>query len=135
MTLSLPAPRAARHIYAAALLACSVSAAWAAEPAKAAASAPTAAVPADFGGRPPAAVQGKAGVPLSATISVSAPGATSVSVSLSGVPLGMVFTAQGSAISMRWAQPVAGSYALLVVARDSLGRSAQATMPVTITAP
>ena len=29
----------------------------------------------------------------------------------------------------------AGSYALLVVARDSLGRSAQATMPVTITAP
>ncbi len=82
-----------------------------------------------------AAVQGKAGVPLSATISVSAPGATSVSVSLSGVPLGMVFTAQGSAISMRWAQPVAGSYALLVVARDSLGRSAQATMPVTITAP
>ena len=80
-------------------------------------------------------MQGKAGVPLSATISVSAPGATSVSVSLSGVPLGMVFTAQGSAISMRWAQPVAGSYALLVVARDSLGRSAQATMPVTITAP
>ncbi|WP_454722004.1 hypothetical protein [Delftia acidovorans] len=57
MTLSLPAPRAARHIYAAALLACSVSAAWAAEPAKAAASAPTAAVPADSVARTTAAVQ------------------------------------------------------------------------------
>ena len=57
MTLSLPAPRAARRIYAAALLACSVSAAWAAEPAKAAAPVSTAAVPADSVARTTAAVQ------------------------------------------------------------------------------
>lgn len=78
------------------------------------------------------AMQGKAGVALSGTISLSAPGATGISVSISGVPLGMVFGMQATAISVQWPKPVAGNYSLLVVAKDSLGRSAQLTVPVTI---
>ncbi len=77
-------------------------------------------------------LQGTAGLPLSSSIGVSATGAASVSVSISGAPLGMVFAAQGTAISVQWPLPVAGNYALLVVARDSLGRSAQLTVPVAI---
>jgi hypothetical protein len=81
-----------------------------------------------------AAMVGVAGKPLSGTISVSSPGATYLSVSISGVPLGMGFSVSGTTITATWPSPVTGSYQLLVTARDSAGLSAQQAVPVTITA-
>ncbi len=75
---------------------------------------------------------GKPGQALTGTIAIAAPGAAWLSVSISGVPLGMGFSMQGTTITANWPSPVAGSYALTVVARDSLGRTVQAVVPVTI---
>jgi hypothetical protein len=81
-----------------------------------------------------AAMVGVAGKPLSGTISVSSPGATSLSVSIAGVPLGMGFSIAGTTITAKWPSPVTGNYQLLVTVRDSAGLSAQQAVPVTITA-
>ncbi|GKS90690.1 peptidase S53 [Acidovorax sp. SUPP2539] len=75
---------------------------------------------------------GTAGKALTGTITVSAPGASWLSVTITGAPLGMGFSIQGTTVTARWPSPVAGSYALTIVARDSLGRTAQATVPVSI---
>ena len=75
---------------------------------------------------------GKPGQALSGSIAIAAPGASWLSVKLSGAPLGMGFSMQGTTITAIWPSPVAGNYALTVVARDSLGRTAQITVPVTI---
>lgn len=81
-----------------------------------------------------AAMVGVAGTPLTGTISVSSPGASSLSVSITGVPLGMGFSIAGTTITAKWPSPVTGTYQLLVTARDSAGLSAQQAVPVTITA-
>ena len=81
-----------------------------------------------------AAMVGVAGKPLSGTISVTSPGATYLSVSISGVPLGMGFSVAGSTITANWPSPVTGNYQLLVTVKDSAGLSAQLAVPVTITA-
>lgn len=75
---------------------------------------------------------GTAAQALTGTITVSAPGASWLSVTITGAPLGMGFSIQGTTVTARWPSPVAGSYKLTIVARDSLGRTAQATVPVTI---
>ena len=77
---------------------------------------------------------GIAGKPLSGVIGLSAPGATWMSVTISGVPLGMGLSLQGSNVVVSWPSPVTGKYSLQVTLRDSLGRMAQATVPVTIAA-
>jgi hypothetical protein len=79
-----------------------------------------------------APMSGSAGRALTGTIAVSAPGASSVQVSIAGVPLGMGFSISGTTITANWPSPRVGTYALAVSVRDSLGRSAQATVPVTI---
>ncbi len=81
-----------------------------------------------------AAMTGVVGKALSGTISISDPGATTLSVSISGVPLGMTFSVSGLNVSAKWASPVLGSYSLKVLVVDSAGLSAQANVPVTITA-
>ncbi|MBQ1763643.1 MAG: peptidase S53 [Aquincola sp.] len=81
-----------------------------------------------------AAIKGVAGKPVSGSIAISAPGATALSVSISGVPMGMTFSASGLTLTASWAKPVAGSYNLKVVVMDSTGQSATANVPVTITA-
>lgn len=78
---------------------------------------------------------GAAGKALAGSIAFSAPGAASVSITIGGVPLGMMFTPQGSGLAVSWAKPVKGSYSLAVKLKDSLGRTASATVPVMITAP
>ncbi len=75
---------------------------------------------------------GVVGKPPTATISIADPGATSLSISLSGVPAGMSFTASGTTLTANWAKPVAGSFSLKVSVTDSANLSAQATLPVTI---
>ena len=78
---------------------------------------------------------GVAGKPMSGTISFADAGATGLSVSISGVPLGMSFS-MGSGMSLvaSWPNPVTGSYTLKVTVTDNLGRSATASVPVTINA-
>ncbi|WP_188564750.1 S53 family peptidase [Undibacterium terreum] len=80
------------------------------------------------------AMTGVAGKALKGTIAVADPGASSVSISVSGIPMGMTFTPSGLTMTANWASPVTGTYSLKVSVTDSAGRSAQATVPVTITA-
>lgn len=82
-----------------------------------------------------AAMTGVAGQPLTGTIRFEAPGATSLSVTIAGVPMGMMLSASGPTLTARWANPVQGRYSLTVTAVDSAKRTAQATVPITITAP
>ena len=81
-----------------------------------------------------AAMTGVAGKAMSGSIALAAPGATSLWISITGAPLGMQFSMSGMTITATWPQPVAGSYALKVVALDSNGLTAQLTVPVTVTA-
>ncbi len=81
-----------------------------------------------------AAMTGVVGKALSGSIVISDPGATSLSVSLSGVPLGMSFSLSGLTITANWASPVLGSYSLKVSVVDSAGLSATVNVPITITA-
>lgn len=78
------------------------------------------------------AMVGVAGQPLSGSINVTSSGASSLAVSITGVPLGMGFGVSGSIITANWPKPVAGSYQLVVTAKDSAGLSAQLNVPVTI---
>ena len=55
-------------------------------------------------------------------------------MSISGAPLGMSFSVSGLTITARWASAVLGSYSLKVSAVDSAHLTAQATVPITITA-
>lgn len=80
------------------------------------------------------ALTGVAGKALSGLISISDPGAAYISVSISGVPLGMGFSMSGTNITAIWASATVGSYSLKITVTDSAGLSAQATMPITITA-
>jgi len=81
-----------------------------------------------------AAMTGVAGKALTGTISISDPGATWLSVSISGVPLGMSFSMTGTTVTASWPSPVTGSYSLSVTVVDQAGLSARATIPVTIAA-
>ncbi|RQO53678.1 peptidase S53 [Paucibacter sp. KBW04] len=80
------------------------------------------------------AVSGVAGKPLSALISISDPGVSAVSISISGVPLGMMFSANGMNITASWAKPITGSYTLKIVVQDSTGQTATASLPITVSA-
>ena len=80
------------------------------------------------------AMVGVVGKLLTGTIAISAPAGTSFSVSISGVPWGMGFSISGTTITALWAAPVAGSYQLTVVAKDSAGRTTQALVPITVNA-
>jgi hypothetical protein len=80
------------------------------------------------------ALTGVAGRVLSGSFSVTDAGSKSMSVSISGAPLGMMFSASGGTISMLWASPVTGGYQLKVVATNGSGISSTVTIPVTITA-
>jgi subtilase family serine protease len=75
-----------------------------------------------------------AGRTLSGTISITDATSKTIKVNISGAPLGMMFSANGTTISVLWASPVTGSYQLKLVATDGNGASSSATIPVTITA-
>ena len=80
-----------------------------------------------------AAMKGVAGKAMSGSIVLTAPGATSLRISIDGAPLGMQFSMSGLTITAYWPQPVAGSYTLKVVALDNNGLTAQLNVPVTVT--
>lgn len=77
-------------------------------------------------------LSGSAGKALSGTIAISSAGATSLSISISGVPSGMSFASASGGISVSWAKPVAGSYPLSLTVKDNLGRSTTGTVTITI---
>ena len=78
------------------------------------------------------AQNGTVGKALSGTISITDPGVSYISVSISGVPLGMSMAMSGMTITTNWPSPVAGSYTLKVTVTDSAGRTATANVPITI---
>lgn len=79
-------------------------------------------------------LSGTAGKALSATIGYTAPGATALSISISGAPSGMAFSATSSGIGVSWAKPVAGTTSLVITLKDNLGQTTTATVKVTIAA-
>lgn len=81
-----------------------------------------------------ASLAGTAGKPLNGTIGYSAPGATSLSISISGVPSGMSFSATSAGLGVSWPSPVAGTTSLVITLKDNLGRTSTGTVKVTINA-
>jgi hypothetical protein len=80
------------------------------------------------------ALTGVAGKALTGTISISDSGVAALSISISGAPMGMSFSFNGSTLKLAWASPVAGSYSLKILVMDSAGLSALASVPVSIVA-
>jgi subtilase family serine protease len=80
------------------------------------------------------ALSGVAGKALTGTIGVKVSNSGTVNLSISGAPLGMMFSASGMNVVVTWAAPVTGSYTLKLTATDSTGASATANIPVTIKA-
>ncbi|NYE62784.1 hypothetical protein FHW58_004003 [Duganella sp. 1224] len=80
------------------------------------------------------AMSGVAGRALSGTISITDNSSKSITVSISGAPLGMTFQVSGMQIVANWASPQTGSYTLKVVATNGNGASAALSVPVTINA-
>lgn len=80
-------------------------------------------------------ITGVAGNAVSGLIQVNDPGSLTSTLTVSGVPSGMVFTnrAAGGA-SVAWSKPVTGTYNLGLKVVDTAGFSATSTMTVTITA-
>ena len=79
-------------------------------------------------------ITGVAGKPVSGTITVADPGVSGMGLSISGAPLGMTFAVSGYTVTASWANPVTGNYSLAVVLTDSNGKTAKASVPITITA-
>jgi len=79
-------------------------------------------------------LSGLAGKALSASIGYSAPGATSLSIGISGAASGMSFSATSGAIALNWAKPVTGTYNLAITLKDNLGRTSTGTVAVKIAA-
>ena len=77
-------------------------------------------------------ITGQNGMPLNAFVCISDPGAQRINIDISGAPAGMSYSASGPGIMLRWRRPVAGSYSLVITARDSQGLSKQVTVPVKV---
>lgn len=78
------------------------------------------------------ALGGVAGKALTGTIGVKVGTSGTVTLNISGAPLGMSFSASGLNVLVSWPSPVAGSYTLKLTATDSAGASSTASIPVTI---
>lgn len=80
------------------------------------------------------ALTGVATKSFSGTIGYSAPGATSLAITISGAASGMAFSATSSGIVVSWAKPVAGKTNLVITLKDNQGNSTTGTVAVTINA-
>jgi hypothetical protein len=79
-------------------------------------------------------LSGVAGKAFSGSIGYSAPGASSLTITISGAASGMVFSAGSSGINVGWAKPVAGKTTLVITLKDNLGNSSTGNVTVTINA-
>ncbi|WP_304622760.1 S53 family peptidase [Roseateles caseinilyticus] len=80
-------------------------------------------------------LSGTAGKALSATIGYKAPGASSLSITISGAASGMGFSAVGGGIALSWPKPVAGKTTLVVTLKDNLGQTSTGNVVVNIATP
>jgi len=80
----------------------------------------------------PATLTGTARRQLTSVIGISDPDARYVSVSLKGAPAGMSIFSVGQGILLSWVRPVAGTYTLVITAKDNNNLSAQATVYLTV---
>jgi subtilase family serine protease len=80
---------------------------------------------------PGGSFSGKVGTPLVQSLSVIAPAGTTTSYALSGAPAGLTVDATGT---LKWAAPVAGSYAFTATASTATGKSASGRYTLTISA-
>ncbi len=79
-------------------------------------------------------MNGVVGKSMSGTIGISAPGARAVSITLTGLPLGMMLYSNGMNITLTWPKPVLGTYNINVSVIDSTGLAAKATLTVKVAA-
>jgi hypothetical protein len=79
-------------------------------------------------------MNGVAGKSMSGTISITDSTANGFGVTISGFPNGITFSASGAVITASWAKPVTGSYAMQIRVQDSNGKTASASVPITVTA-
>lgn len=75
---------------------------------------------------------GTAGKTFSGSIGYAAPGASSLSISISGAASGMTFAATSSGITVGWAKPLAGKTNLVITLKDNLGQTTTGNVAVTI---
>ncbi|TFW16873.1 peptidase S53 [Duganella callida] len=80
------------------------------------------------------ALSGTTSSALSGAIRITDATSNTISVSISGAPLGMMFQASGTQLLVSWAAPKAGAYTLKLVATDGNGATSTANVPVTIAA-
>jgi subtilase family serine protease len=78
---------------------------------------------------------GVAGQALTGSIAFTDSAATTLSISISGVPSGLSFVVSGNLLNATWASPVTGTYLLQVTVIDSQKLTTAATIPLTLTAP
>ncbi len=77
---------------------------------------------------------GPAGTKMSVSISITDSTSNTVSVSIAGVPNGMALGLTGTTLTLSWANPLVGNWAIKVTAKDGNGATAVLTLPITITA-
>lgn len=81
-----------------------------------------------------AAITTKAGTVLTGSFSVVDPSGLPVSVTISGVPGGMFFSALSpTSIGIKWNKPVTGTYTLSITAVNTRGLRSTAALPITVT--
>jgi subtilase family serine protease len=78
---------------------------------------------------------GTAGKAFTGTIGYSAPGASTLNISISGAAPGMGFSLSGSGLVVNWASPVAGRTNLVITLKDNLGQTTTGTVAVIINTP
>jgi hypothetical protein len=81
------------------------------------------------------ALAGKVGTALTGTITVTDdPDSKSISIGVTGIPIGMVITPAGRSLKLVWTSPVKGSYTIAVTAKNSFGLISKLNVPMTIAA-
>jgi subtilase family serine protease len=80
------------------------------------------------------ALTGVAGKALTGTISLSDATSNTITLTISGIPVGVKLTPSGASLALSWASPVTGSYMLALNAKDGNGLTASVSLPITITA-
>ena len=81
-----------------------------------------------------APMNGIAGKPMGGTITITDATSNSLAIGISGVPIGMTFSNSGSVIAASWSKPVVGSYTMALRVQDGNGKTASASVLVTVTA-
>lgn len=75
---------------------------------------------------------GTAGTTMTGSITFMDATSNVLSVSISGIPLGMMVSSSGWTLNMKWPTPVAGTYTMRVLVKDGNGLQASKDIPIVI---